>query len=256
MAAARRIERLARRVDVLRVPQLVPDEPGLVTVDATWGTISPMRIAPGVLTVGELEVIEHIDAGLPLVDTRLAHFYRHGTIPGARNVPHEHIEESIDSLEPNLATIFFCSVGELSLHTRLRRCAQAPELSGLFEVSSPRRAARIRRDWARSGGVWAAESFAAQTNMGNLPVFAASVSRSRMRSPRCPPRPHSSREIAVQGRGTQARYGHPRWATLQHRLDSAQHRALALKGQRRRVRCLGRSGRDRASPIESASEGA
>jgi rhodanese-related sulfurtransferase len=109
MAAARRIERLARRVDVLRVPQLVPDEPGLVTVDATWGTISPMRIASGVLTVGELEVIEHIDAGLPLVDTRLAHFYRHGTIPGARNVPHEHIEESIDSLEPNLATIFFCN---------------------------------------------------------------------------------------------------------------------------------------------------
>jgi hypothetical protein len=47
MAAARRIERLARRVDVLRVPQLVPDEPGLVTVDATWGTISPLAITGG-----------------------------------------------------------------------------------------------------------------------------------------------------------------------------------------------------------------
>jgi rhodanese-related sulfurtransferase len=91
------------------VPRPVPNEPGLVTVDATWGTISPMQIAPGVRTVGELEVIEHIDAGLPLVDTRLAHFYRDGTIPSARNVPHEQIEESISGLDPELATIFFCN---------------------------------------------------------------------------------------------------------------------------------------------------
>ncbi len=91
------------------VPRPVPNEPGLVTVDATWGTISPMQIAPGVRTVGELEVIEHIDAGLPLVDTRLACFYREGTIPSARNVPHEQIEESIISLDQELATIFFCN---------------------------------------------------------------------------------------------------------------------------------------------------
>ena len=91
------------------VPQPAPNEPGLVTVDATWGTISPMHIASGVLTVGELDVIEHIDAGLPLVDTRLARFYRQGTIPRARNVSHEQIEESIGSLDPELATIFFCN---------------------------------------------------------------------------------------------------------------------------------------------------
>ncbi len=91
------------------VPQPVPNEPGLVTVDATWGTISPMQIAPRVRTVGELEVIEHINAGLPIVDTRLAHFYREGTIPSARNAPHEQIEESISGLDPQLATIFFCN---------------------------------------------------------------------------------------------------------------------------------------------------
>ncbi len=91
------------------VPQPVPNQPGLVTVDTTWGTISPIKIAPGVRTVGELEVIEHIDAGLALVDTRMAHFYREGTIPSARNVPHEQIEESIGGLDPEMATIFFCN---------------------------------------------------------------------------------------------------------------------------------------------------
>ncbi len=91
------------------VPRPMPNQPGILTVDATWGTIAPMQLAPGVSTVGELEVIDHIAAGLPLVDTRLEHFYREGTIPGARNIPHEQVEESIDSLDPGLATIFFCN---------------------------------------------------------------------------------------------------------------------------------------------------
>jgi len=91
------------------MPRPVPNQPGILTVDATWGTIAPMKLAPGVSTVGELEVIDHIAAGRPLVDTRLEHFYREGTIPSARNIPHEQIEESIDSLDPGLATIFFCN---------------------------------------------------------------------------------------------------------------------------------------------------
>jgi len=35
--------------------------------------------------VAELEVIEHVDAGLPLIDTRVAHFYQQGTVPSAHN---------------------------------------------------------------------------------------------------------------------------------------------------------------------------
>jgi rhodanese-related sulfurtransferase len=104
-----RIERLARRAEALMVPRPLPNEPGLVMVDATWGAISPIQLAPGVRTVGELEVIDHIHAALPLVDTRLESFYREGSIPGARNVVHERMEESIGSLDPNLATIFFCN---------------------------------------------------------------------------------------------------------------------------------------------------
>jgi hypothetical protein len=99
-------------------PRPVPNEPGLVTVDATWGTISPIQLAPGVRTMAELEVIEHIEAGLPLVDTRPAYSYRQGSIPRARNVSHEQIEESTGSHDPELATIFFCN-GPQCAATRL-----------------------------------------------------------------------------------------------------------------------------------------
>ena len=109
MSATLQIERAARRDETLMVPRPVPNQPGLVTVDATWGTISPIQVAPGVLTVGELEVIEHVGTGLAVVDTRLAHFYQAGTIPSAGNVPHEQIGESIGLLDPHLATIFFCN---------------------------------------------------------------------------------------------------------------------------------------------------
>jgi rhodanese-related sulfurtransferase len=68
-----------------------------------------MHLAPGVSTVGELEVIDHIAAGLPLVDTRLEHFYRAGTIPSANNIPHGQVKESIGSLRPDVVTVFFCN---------------------------------------------------------------------------------------------------------------------------------------------------
>jgi len=103
------IARLPRRDATCQVPQPVLDQPGILTVDATWGTISPMQIAPGVGTVGELEVIDQIAAGLPLVDTRLEHFYSEGTIATARNIPHEQIAVAMDSLDSNVATVFFCN---------------------------------------------------------------------------------------------------------------------------------------------------
>ena len=76
------------------VPRSVRNQPGILTVDATWGTIAPMKLACGVSTVGEFEVIDHIAADLPLVDTRLSHFYLEGSLPTARSIPHEQIEQS------------------------------------------------------------------------------------------------------------------------------------------------------------------
>jgi hypothetical protein len=79
--------RLARREAPLRVPKALADEPGLFVVDATWGRIAPIELAPGVQTVGELEVIEHLRRGEPVIDTRPAEAYAAATIPGARNLP-------------------------------------------------------------------------------------------------------------------------------------------------------------------------
>ncbi len=55
--------------------------------------IQPYSLAPGVETVGELEVIEYArrigagDDSVVLVDSRTAEWVREGTIPGAINVP-------------------------------------------------------------------------------------------------------------------------------------------------------------------------
>ena len=130
MSATLQIERAARRDETLMVPRPVPNQPGLVTVDATWGTISPIQIAPGVLTVGELEVIEHVGAGLAVVDTRLAHFYQAGTIPSAGNVPHEQIGESIGSARPGSGNDLLLQRPAVRRHTRRHPHAAHTRLSG------------------------------------------------------------------------------------------------------------------------------
>ena len=56
-------------------------ETGFAVVDATWGTIRPLTLAKGVVTVAELEVIEQLERGLPVVDSRPAPAYARSTIP-------------------------------------------------------------------------------------------------------------------------------------------------------------------------------
>ncbi len=102
-------QRPARRVDPIRVPEPIEGSDGLFVVDATWGEIYPMALAPGVRTVGELEVIEHLRRGLALIDTRLEHFYVGSTIPSARNIPHPEILEHSHELLADLETVFFCN---------------------------------------------------------------------------------------------------------------------------------------------------
>ena len=84
-------------------------ETGFVMVDATWGTIRPLTLAEGVVTVAELEVIGQLERGLPVVDTRPALAYARSTIPGAWNLPHGQTTERIDELDPDQVTILFCN---------------------------------------------------------------------------------------------------------------------------------------------------
>lgn len=62
------------------------------TFITTIGKISPIKIADGIETYGELEVIEFMkkkqtDKSLVLVDARMKPWYQKGTIPGAVNLP-------------------------------------------------------------------------------------------------------------------------------------------------------------------------
>lgn len=91
------------------VPEPVADRDGLFIVDATWGTVRPIKLAPGVETVGELEVIEHIYRGLPLMDCRRPHFFRAATLPTASSLPHPEAARRIEQLDSDVVTVMFCN---------------------------------------------------------------------------------------------------------------------------------------------------
>lgn len=51
--------------------------------------IQPMTVAPGVTTIGELELLEILEKGtMKVVDSRTIEWHLKGTIPGAINVPY------------------------------------------------------------------------------------------------------------------------------------------------------------------------
>ena len=107
MSLAAQLKRLPRRARTCQVPQALNE--GLFQVDATWGAVQPIELAPGVRTIGELELIEHLREGQPVIDTRLAHFHHQATIPGARSIPHEQILDHVDELSHSAPTAFFCN---------------------------------------------------------------------------------------------------------------------------------------------------
>jgi rhodanese-related sulfurtransferase len=65
--------------------------------------IQPMRIAPGVETVGELEVLAFMqriadgETGVMLIDSRTEEWIARGTIPGAVNIPYKRLDPEVAS---------------------------------------------------------------------------------------------------------------------------------------------------------------
>ena len=104
------IERMPRRDDACMVPRAVSSD-GLFEVDGTWGTVQPIELGPGIRTIGELELLDHLERGGRLVDTRLEQFHRQGTIAGALPVAHGEILDRAEELEldPQAPTVFFCN---------------------------------------------------------------------------------------------------------------------------------------------------
>jgi rhodanese-related sulfurtransferase len=65
--------------------------------------VQPMHVAPGVETIGELEVLAYMeriadgDEGVLLIDSRTADWVARGTIPGAVNIPYRRLDPAFAS---------------------------------------------------------------------------------------------------------------------------------------------------------------
>lgn len=104
-----RIHRLEPVGETSPLPEPDPARPDRVIVDTTWGTLQPVIVADGVRTVGELEVIEHLEAGHPVIDSRSADQHQALTLPGAASLPHTETVERRHELDPDMPSILFCN---------------------------------------------------------------------------------------------------------------------------------------------------
>ncbi|MFX0541272.1 rhodanese-like domain-containing protein [Roseovarius sp. S4756] len=60
--------------------------------------IQPMQIAPGVTTVGEIEVLKFAEKGGKLIDGRTLDWHLDGTIPSAINMPYTEMASRLDEI--------------------------------------------------------------------------------------------------------------------------------------------------------------
>jgi rhodanese-related sulfurtransferase len=124
----RRQER-TRQQSPRSVPWPVDDEPDVVAVDTTWGELQQLEAAPGVRTVGELELIELVDQGAVLIDCRTAGSFGGRTIPDSVLLPHDQVLERRTELDPGRLSILFCNGPQ---------CPQSPDaIRQLLEVGYP-----------------------------------------------------------------------------------------------------------------------
>lgn len=60
--------------------------------------IQPMQVAPGVTTVGEIELLEFAEKGGKLIDGRTIEWHLNSTIPGAINMPYTEMALRLDEI--------------------------------------------------------------------------------------------------------------------------------------------------------------
>ena len=60
--------------------------------------VQPQKVAPGVETVGELEVIKYMEKGGLIIDARTVEWHVKGTIPGSKNIPYTQVASRLDEL--------------------------------------------------------------------------------------------------------------------------------------------------------------
>ena len=60
--------------------------------------IQPQQVAPGVTTIGELELVNFMEAGGMVVDARTVEWHVRGTIPGAVNIPFTQVSTRMNEM--------------------------------------------------------------------------------------------------------------------------------------------------------------
>lgn len=103
------IERISKRDEIQMIPRYIPDTKGMVKVDVTWGEIQTIQAADGIHTVGEPEVIKHLQNGLPVIDVRAPGTHHGIRIAGTKAIPISDLVDRIDELDRSKPTIFFCN---------------------------------------------------------------------------------------------------------------------------------------------------
>ena len=88
---------------------MIAEQSDVVAVDTTWGEIQPLQLAPGVRTIGELELVGLVEQGALLVDSRTQGSFGGQTIPGSINIPHDQMLDRSDELDPQRVSILFCN---------------------------------------------------------------------------------------------------------------------------------------------------
>lgn len=101
--------RTPKRADNHMIPKSIDTEPGLVTVDTTWGSIQPMQAAQDVRTIGELEVYHHQKMNLSIVDTRKVNTTGGVSIPGSKSIPYDELVRRMGELDKSHPNVFFCN---------------------------------------------------------------------------------------------------------------------------------------------------
>ncbi len=91
--------------------------------------IQPISPAPGVTTIGELELIGMLKDPLAVViDSRVAKWYNDGTIPGAEHIPYTEISDRLDELgcEPDFDGWDCQAAKHVALFCNGPWCGQSP----------------------------------------------------------------------------------------------------------------------------------
>ena len=71
--------------------------------------VQPQKVAPGVETVGELEVIKYMEKGGLIIDARTVEWHVKGTIPGSKNIPYTQVASRLDELGCKKGAKWDCS---------------------------------------------------------------------------------------------------------------------------------------------------